>query len=1073
VSRFAPTWALTAAALDAHGDPHLQPGVHLRVLPGACLGLSVAPMLVDRIAMGSGKRIELAEDVLWTDFRGEALTVPFDLAPASPATAWLPSEPGNPVIYAEVLLEDAPPARIAFPHRSGRSPVGDLDLLRAGEAGARPPGRRPPFPLPAPLPFPFPRPPRRSVPRSGVRVDALVSGSQGPSVVATADREPYQVCATGMDRVQVTGAGSILGIRLLRARQVHERPGQEAWRYLALPIEHGERFQGLTDAWDRAEDRVLRGAAQLLGLHDDPDATHPASCDPVGPWDEMERVKLLWNERLEAMVRSVVDDLSASPQDLLMAAESLTGTSVATATAQLPPLAGILQGAVDPGVGRLLGLVEHDDSPPGSPGEIVVYVVRGAWTSHAKSIGWLEPLLMLGGPDDPGDFPLPLPGLVKEEREGSFVDLWTMAAVVVGLPAAAVPRPAVGVAQDLGWVPEVPPAARRHIALPLSGLVPAAAVALARETPGVVGLNTRLPEVYGAGVPDRAVPIVPGVLAETGAAPAASGPGQGEVHDRFTPQDATDYRVAQSDWFGRWSPWAHASVGAGLRPPVPVPVIEASFVEPATPGSAGTLEVRCLQPRDPDLAPGAYPLTTLSVSAMVGGASPATGSAAAVRGAAPSGVDAAPLIVALTVPPLAPAERRDLVATAHWIDAGGRTSAPSPPARAQAVDPRAPAPLVLPNTLEYAARPDALGRSRVRVSWTANANTAYRVYFSDETTLRQRLSALVAAGRPGAASAVAALGATTTAPDRAAVFRSNTTLFDKTCFELLTRTPLLATASGPLSHDHEVSGSLGVLIFFKVVPVSVLAISPMLELGGESAFDSAVLLPRGVPNSPAPPAPVLTASPDPTDPLKVRLSVDVPAGQTAPVALRLRRSRVSAADPLSMPVVASATPGSWPAVVVDAGATPWHGSLRFAPWSTYTWRAEVQGGPEPGSAVPGLWSGASAPVSWKVVPPAPVAVTPGTAAMTAGGISVRFTSTDSLDAGAEGTYVLDVYRVTPSGSAVASSAVGSYPAGAKRQPDGSYVVEDTTPSVPTGTSYLVEVSDPLGRRSPRVTVATL
>jgi len=1057
VSRFAPTWALTAAALDALSDPHLQPGVHLRVLPGPALGLPVAPLLVDRIHVGSPKRIELAEEVLWTDFRGEALTVPFDLGPASPATAWLPSEPGNPVIYAEVLVEDARRVRDVFAHRLGRSPVGEVDPERSGIGGHRPLGRRLPFRLP----------------RSGLRVDALVSGIQGPSVVATADREPYQVCATGMDRIQATGAGTILGVRLLRARQVHERPGREPWRYLALPIERGERYEGFSDAWDRSEDRVLRGAARLLGLHDDPDAPDPASCDPIGPWDEMERIKLLWSERLEPMVRAVVDDLSAPPQHLLMAPESLTGTSVTSATFQLPPLAGVLQGAVDPGVGRLLGLVEHDDSPPVSQGEIVVYVVRGAWTSHAKSDPWLGPLLVLGGPDDPGEFPLPLPSLVKEQREGSFVDLWTMAAVVVGTPAPAVQRPIVGVVQDLGWVPEVPPAARRHVVLPVSGLVPAAAVALARETPGVVGLNTRLPDVYGAGAPDRAVAIVPGVLAETGDAPAASAPGQGELHDPFTSEDATDYRVAQSDWFGRWSPWAQASVGAGVRPPVPVPVIEASYVEPATPGGAGSLQVRCLQPRDPDLAPGAFPLTTLSVSAAVGGATPATGTASAVRGAAPSGTDAVPLIVTLAVPPLAPAESRDLMATARWVDAGGRTSAPSPPARAQAVDPRAPAPLSIPNTLEYASRPDALGRSRVRVSWTATANTAYRVYFSDETTLRQRLSGLVAAGRPGAAAAVTALDAATTAPDRAAAFRSNTTLFDKTCFELLTRTPLLATASGPRSYDHEVSGSLGVLVFFKVVPVSVLAVSPLLQLGGESSFDASVLLPRGVPNSPAPPVPLLTASPDPTDPLKVQLSVAVPAGQTAPVAVRLRRSRVSAADPLSMPVIASASPASWPAIVVDVGATPWDGSLRFAPWSTYTWRAEVQGGPEPGSAMPGPWSGPSAPVSWKVVPPAPVAVTPGTATVTSGGISVRFTSTDSLNAGAEGTYVLDVYRVTPEGSTVASGAVGSYPAGAKRQADGSYVVEDTTANVPTGTSYLVEVSDPLGRRSPRVTVATL
>lgn len=1040
MSRFAPTWALTAAALDGRGDPHLQPGVHLRVLPGPALGLPVAPLLVDRVAVGSTERVAPAHDVVWTDAAGGTLIAPFDLAPASPATAWLPSEPGNPVIYAEVLVEDAQPAR---------------DAQRYSRGGLAFPGGL-----------------RQWLPKAGVRVDALVTGVQGASVVATSTRSPYQVCATGMDRVQVAGAATVVGIRVLRALQVHERPVKEAWRYLALPIDRGARYEGFDDDWDRAVDRVLRGAPQLLGLHDEPDAPDPASCDPVTPAEEIDRVKLLWSERLEAMVRAVVDDVGAPPGSLLLAPESLAGTSVATATVLVPPLAAALQAAVDPGLGRLLGLVEHDEAPPGSAGDLVVYVVRGAWTVHPEDAEWLWPLLLIGGPDDPGAFPLRLPAMVTDQREGPFVDLWTMAATVVGMPAPALPRPVVGPVEDLGWVPEVPPAARRHVALPLSALVPAAAVALARETPGVVGLNTRLPDVYGAGAPDRAVPIVPGVLAEIGPAAAASGPGQGEVHDLSTPEAATDYRVAQSDWFGRWSPWAHASVGAGIRPAVPVPVIEAAYVDPAVPGGAGVLQVRCLQPRDPDLPPGGFPLASLQVTASLGGG-PATGSAAAVSGAAPPGVDAAPLLVALSVPALAPAEKRDLVATAHWVDAGGRSSAESPPAHAQAVDPRAPSVLVLPNTLEYAARPDALGRARARVLWTASANTAYRVYVSDETTLRQRLSTLVAAGTAGASAAVTELAAATSAPDRAAVFRNRAALFDKTCFELLTRTPLLATSAGPMSYDHEVSGSLAVLVFFKVVPVSVLAVSPVLQLGGEASFGASTLLPRGVPNSPAPPVPALTASPDPTDPTRVRLTVSVPAGQTAPVALRLHRSRVSGADALSMPVVVASTPAAWPAAVVDSGATPWDAALRFASWSTYTWRAEVQGAPEPGSTVPGLWSGPSAPVSWKIVPPAPVAVTAGTAVAGATGVEVRFTSADSLDAGGEGSYVLDVYRQTPAGSTLAAGAVGSYPAGARRQGDGSYVVEDTAPSVPSGTSYLVEVCDPLGRRSPRVTVATL
>lgn len=1035
MSTLAQPWLLTAAAIEGEGDPHLQPGIHLRVLPGLQIGLPVAPLLVERVVVGHSARVGREAHVLWTDAAGEPLAVPFDLDSASPATAWLPSSPGNPVIYAEVIAEPAKP-----------------DVGGRGR-GRRVIGRR------------LPLRPRKG----GLRADAVVSGILGPAVVASVTAPPYQLSATGMDRVVVTGLGRVRGIRLLRAHDVKLRPGREPWRLLALPVQQGARYEGLSDAWAQAEDRVLRGAPQLLGMHDDPDASDPASCDPASPSDELDRVKVLWSERLEEAVIALIDDLSAPPGQLT-SNRGLSGTKVATATLRVPYLAETLQGALDPGSGRLLGLVDLDEAPPADREELVVYVVRGGWTLHRRAFGRLGALVALAA-SDPADFPLPLPGPVAEQEEGRFLDLWTLAAVVIGRRPSAVPRPITGPPDDLGWVPEVPPLARRRICLPLSGLVPAATVAAAREDTGVVGLNQRLPDVFASSsLPDRAVPIVPGVLIEMGEARAASKPGEGEVHDPAAPARATSYRVAQADWFGRWSHWASASVGAGTRPPVPVPVLEATYVDPATVGGSGRLEVRCVQPRDPDLPPGGLPLTELVVQAAVGGSSPATGSASGVRGGAPVGVDPQPLVVAIPVPPLGLGQRRTLSATARWRDSGGRLSAQSPPIAVVAVDPRAPAPLTLPNTLEYTARPDALGRSRVRLSWGAGAGEAFRVYVSDETTLRQRLSALGSAG----ASVLSALAAATSAPDRAAVFRANAALFERTSFELLTPRPLLATSAGQMTFEHELSGSLSVLVFFKVVPVTVLRSTPILELGGEADFSSSTLIIRGVPNSPPPPQPLLTASAHPADASAVRLTVTVPQGQTAPVSLRLRRSRVSATDPYAMPVVATAAPASWPAVLSDNGATPWDPALRLTPWATYSWRVEVQGAAEPGSSVPSGWSTPSAPASWKVIPAGPPAgATPGTAAPSATGVTVTFSHAEPLDAGPGGDYMFDVYRRTPNGSAVESAALGSYPASAKRQPDGTFQIEDTTAGVPAGTDYLVEVADPLGRRSPRVVVATV
>jgi hypothetical protein len=49
---------------------------------------------------------------------------------------------------------------------------------------------------------------------------------------------------------------------------------------------------------------------------------------------------------------------------------------------------------------------------------------------------------------------------------------------------------------------------------------------------------------------------------------------------------------------------------------------------------------------------------------------------------------------------------------------------------------------------------------------------------------------------------------------------------------------------------------------------------------------------------------------------------------------------------------------------------------------------------------------------------------------------------------------------------------GSEAAADLRQPDGTYLVKDPI-APPAQTTYLLEVADPLGRRSPRVPIAEL
>jgi hypothetical protein len=380
--------------------------------------------------------------------------------------------------------------------------------------------------------------------------------------------------------------------------------------------------------------------------------------------------------------------------------------------------------------------------------------------------------------------------------------------------------------------------------------------------------------------------------------------------------------------------------------------------------------------------------------------------------------------------------------------------------------------LVLPDTLEYATRPDALGRCRVDLAWTATAGTAYRVFVSDETSLRRRLDVLRGEGNAAAQQCFDALATAHGAPARATIFRNHAGLFDRTCFELLTPTVLLASSSGPMSYVHEVSGSLRVLVFYKVLPVSVLHLGPPMELGGETSFTGSALLIRGIPNSAAPPVPGLVVRPDPQHAGQATLTVDVPAGQTAPVAVRVRRSRMQSADPLAMPVVKTVTPTQWPAHIDDAGPTTWDSAARLDPWWTITWVVEVQGAPEPGSTVPGLWSQPSPPASLQLLPPAPAGVTPGSVTSGAGVVDVSFRHTDPLNGQPVGEYRFALYRVAP-GTPPAASPVGSeVEAPSARLADGTYSIQDPS-AAPAGTTYVVEVVDPVGRRGPRVVVGTV
>ena len=148
--------------------------------------------------------------------------------------------------------------------------------------------------------------------------------------------------------------------------------------------------------------------------------------------------------------------------------------------------------------------------------------------------------------------------------------------------------------------------------------------------------------------------------------------------------------------------------------------------------------------------------------------------------------------------------------------------------------------------------------------------------------------------------------------------------------------------------------------------------------------------------------------------------------------------------------------------VTDTGASELAPAGTLRQWTTYTWRAEVRGGPEPGSTVSGEWSLPSAPASMALFPATPPNPATGLAIVLLGGTTeIQCQHPDPLLGGSLGTYHLDLYKQEPGQQeAFVASTVGD-----GRALDGKFHFKVPGP-VLSGTAFRVIVFDPMGRTSP-------
>ncbi|MBZ0071188.1 MAG: hypothetical protein K8I04_05630 [Gammaproteobacteria bacterium] len=1052
MSALPPRWAMGASGIDGAGDPHLVDGIHLRVYVAPQLGLPVCPFLVYRVEkeivqdlVARGTRTGIA----WVDAYGRVLTLPFTVTPDNPVTGHLLRNSGEVAIAVSVQGG-----------RNRRTPV----LTH--------------------------RPMETHGTEDALVVAAYVDTTAGRRFIGERTASPYTVAGSHIDGVVISGEGVVRAAAWVAA-DVRAVEKFKPTSFLALPYESAPRYRGLPFARDTAENRVRRGAPQRLGLHDDPTVASAALAPPATDNDEWTRVEPLTRE-LEPHLKQLLEDLSTRQHDLGSTVDLDEGvTSGATvATAQLNSLDAVLAGTADPGMARWLGFMDVD-LPPADPQPFELYFIRGflAVDNAKLDVAQLISLLVAGGPMTAPANVLALPFTVPHlSADGLPVYDFTVPLFVVrGAPPARPSAPLVGTpllpAEQLGatgttqalptgdalgtWVPEVlPPAAQREITLPLAGLTAAPTLAVARHDSGtgpIVSLNARHPD---SGRALALVPTVPDGATETGS---------GRYADDSAPPDAVEYRIAQADWWGRWSDWGTRAVAAKprTRPPAPVLSLEYDLADDSplddTP-RFGTLRAVLILPRVDDLAAGSRPLVGARVSGTVGGVTVNEEVNLPV-------VHPAKFPITIT-PPAGMIARTGSVEArlvAHWFDDDGYGD-PSEEQRKVLVDPRPPAALVMDPTLRYSARPDAVGRARVVLSWTGAPNARYRVYTSDETRLRSALAERAGAGDAAAAAVVTAVDAAPDAAHRGAVWSdpAHAAVFTRDLFSNLTDAPLQGTA---LRYAHDLSGSLRVLAFFKVVALSVQNV--------ESDFTAATLLPVAVPSGGPPPRPLLDLEGF-SDEGAARFTATVVRGPQPAARWRLRRS-VADSDPLRMPIVAEgdipapaldadpATDGPQEIELLDAGTDPFAGGS-LPPWTRMTWRVEVQAPPPPGTTLPGEWSPASGAVSSALIPPDPPAAPTGLALVVSGtAATITWRHPERLRRGAMGGYRFDVYRRLPGGR---ETRVGTVLADDPTASTGTdlartfHFVDAVGDDPPSGTSWRVVTLDPGGRLSAPSTTVT-
>ena len=1025
----APVELLFAHALPAApAEPHARPGVHLRVSTPPRLELPVMPFLIRKAVVSIEDLPVRQGQTVFVDSRNNLLTPPFTLSADNPVTAHLVRAPGDRAIWAQAVID----------------PHGD-----------------------------------RSVRCSAWGTNALL-----PEFYGARDTPRYAFSGPNIVRLDLVGDGSVVDVVWITERETR-RVKYAEWDILNLPHRGGPRYLSVPDPVGRANLRVDKQAPERAPLQEAGGTPPPNSAPAWNSSAELARVGSL-SVTVDDDLTSLILD-TGQPQSEQTATETVAGVGGSgPASLTVRRLVRVLAGTIDPGTAAYLGFKAYDPMEQVEDGTLALYRVEGVFRTP-----------VVPGPDELADpdtaaFHTLIAGLppgssladaaavadllidsgYKAVDRGFGNDgvppgrgyrwLGALAVADLGAPLLPPPPPDVVSATHQAWIAADDPAtAGRHVEISVADVLTGASLAAVRRTSaGSAGdiMNRRTPEGFH-------VPLTLGQPTATGPLLAPE-PGVGHLSDHAAPAGQVDYALAQQDRFGRWSRWDVETAPPGPRPTPPRPVFTLAF-DP----QPSTVRVSVNVPPPDSLAPGARPLARLRYSWQVAGGA---GGTRTVTLADPTST----LLEDDFPGPSLPLAGQAKVTMSQmvWLDTSNTASPSAEPKSVTAFDPRPPEAPQVPDELQYTARPDALGRAVLDMTWTAGAGVPYTVYYTDENRLLAALSQQAAQGGAAAAAALAALDSASDKAQRAGVLRDNASLFGADLFERLipgTTAEVEVTGTTGLLR-HTLSGSLDVLSCYRVAGEG--------PTGARPRMNDLDLVVVAVPNTDPPPRPTVAVV---FDRAATTAAVSVTCGQarTEPVRFQLARTSTDTSEFDQMIRVAvdddamAATDTGFGGQHDDDGAVEVSASARLKPWRRYTWVARLQGADLPGSSIAGRWSEPSEPASVLVVPPGPpAAATSLTAAGTVGPGALMRSVTVTFDHPEELVTVgprRHLARITRRRPGKGPEPLGDLPIRGEGPYEADAFLEDAPDADPVdaGTSFDVSIVDPLGDAGPAASVS--